>query len=112
MLEILQITQLMLKFEKIKIRAKRIAIQPYVKESESLGKSKGKNIMNMGINLNLNLNLNINLFNRMKDPIEVGEFENIMRLLILLFEYDKTYPESKKMLMGIRQGIKFVKNLP
>lgn len=111
-LELINTVHLMLKFNKIRIDAKKITIQPLSKDTglteKGRRKGKSKTTTNFGIgislNLNLNLNLGLNLFNRSKPKDELTEFENIMRSLMLLLEYDKTYPEARKMLLEMRKG--------
>lgn len=99
-LEVLQTVHLMLKFKKIKIQTKTLEMDPLPKKSDNV-----LNKLNLGMNLNLNLNLNINLDLFKKDnKLEVGEFGNIMKSLVCLLEYDKTYPEAKKMLIEHREG--------
>jgi len=100
-LEVLQTTFLMLKFNKIKIFAKKIQIQPLPKDTDITNKTK-KGQKTRG-NFKLNNLLNMNLFNR-RTITEPGEFEHIMRSLITLLEYDRTYPEAKRMLKELREG--------
>ena len=47
----------------------------------------------------------MNIFNSAKTIIQPREFEYIMRSLIMLVEYERTYPEAKKMLKEIRDGL-------
>jgi len=98
--EMLQITHLMLKFDKIKIRARRITMQPLPKEtSDSLKKNQTRSKKKK---VTKNVFTNLNIFASKKKDFIAGEFEEIMRSLVLLLEYDRTYPEAGKMLMEMR----------
>lgn len=92
----------MLKFKKIEIGAKKIKIEPLPKR-DGLFANVPK--INLGINLKLNIGLgNLNIFKKAKEEAELSEFEKIIRALVLLLEYDKTYPEAKAKLLKLRAG--------
>lgn len=89
-LEVLQTVHLMLKFKKIKIKTKPLDMDPLPKKSD--------NMLNK-----LNIMNHLDLFKK-GNKIDAGKFGNIMKSLICLLEYDKTYPEAKKMLIEQREG--------
>jgi len=93
-LEVLKTVHLMLNFRKIKINVKKIEMEPLPKKNE---------ILNISLNLNLGLK-DLNIFKK-EEKNKGGEFQAIMKSLITLLEYDKTYPEAKKILLDLRQGI-------
>jgi hypothetical protein len=102
LLEILEIIHLMLKFKKIEIQAKKIKIEPLPKKD---GLFANVTKINLGINWKLNIGLNpLNIFKKTKEETELSEFEKIIRALVLLLEYDKTYPEAKARLLKLRAG--------
>ena len=108
-LEILKTVHLMLNFRKIKINVKKIEMEPLPKKSDLL------NILKPSLNLNLSIGLkDLNIFKK-EEKSKTGEFESIMKSLITLLEYDKTYPEAKKLLLELRKEKKdegdVVKNL-
>jgi len=115
-LEVLKMVHLMLNFKKIKIEVKRLEMEPLPKKSEM----NILNPLNLNLSINLNISKNLNLpFNifKKKEDKQASEFEDIMKALITLLEYDKTYPEAKKMLNDLRDERKnqedsgMVKNL-
>ena len=100
-LQVVQTTHLMLKFNEIKIKAKKIVMQPLPEEENMLEKSKKR----FKKALPFEFVSPFKLFQKTEDKANLTEFEHIIRSLTLLLEYDKNYPEAKMMLTEIRKGI-------